>query len=152
MALLNWVSEYWPSVIQNLGIIGGLGFTAYSLWKDERARRVANYIAISGQYREIWSLPFHNPELVRVLEADVDLNKTPVTAQEEIFVNQVIVHLDIVRRAIKAGVFVKMDGLRKDVRDFFSLPIPRAVFEKNKPLQDKDFIKFMDCCFAARNA
>ena len=147
--MLHWVTEHWPSVIQNLGIIGGLGFTAYSLWKDERARRVANYIAISGQYREIWALPFQHPELARVLETDVDLNKTPVTVQEEIFVNQVIVHLDIVRRAIKAGVFVKMEGLRKDVHDFFLLPIPRAVYEKNKPLQDEAFAKFVDSCLSA---
>ena len=84
-----------------------------------------------------------------MLETDVDLNKTPVTVQEEIFVHQVIVHLDIVRRAIKAGVFVKMEGLRKDVHDFFLLPIPRAVYEKNKPLQDEAFAKFVDSCLSA---
>lgn len=150
MTELQWVSNNWPALLQNLGIIGGLGFTAYTVWKDEHARRVTNSIAISGQYREIWSLPFQKPELARVLESDVNLKIHPVTVLEEMFVNQVIVHLDIVRRAIKAGVFVKMEGLRKDVREFFSLPIPRAVYEKNKVFQNRDFINFVDSCFTSQ--
>jgi len=31
-------------------------------------------------------------------------------------------------------IVVKLDGLRRDVADFFSLPFPRAVWEKSKVL------------------
>lgn len=55
-----------------------------------------------------------------------------------------ILHLDTVRRAIKARMFVKVEGLQEDVRGLFALPIPKAVWEKMKPFQNKDFIAFIE--------
>jgi hypothetical protein len=45
-----------------------------------------------------------------------------------------------------AAIFVKIQGLQKDIRDFFMLPIPKAVWEKIKPFQDGDFIVFVESC------
>lgn len=146
MTVLQWVSNNWPTIVQNFGIIGGLGFTAYSAWKDERARRISNSIAITGQYREIWAELIRKPELARILSSVVDLTSDPVTIDEELFVNLLILHLETVRRAMKMGMFIKLDGLKRDVHEFFSLPIPRAVFEKNRQFQDRSFTKFVDEC------
>ena len=80
----------------------------------------------------------------RVLQKDVDLKSKPVTDQEWLFVKMLILHLDTVRRAMNAGLFVEIKGLESDVREFFSLPVPQAVWHTVKPLQNKDFAAFID--------
>ena len=146
MAFTQWASDNWANVLQNVGIIGGLAFTAYSTWKGERARRISNLIAITAQYREIWQELYTTPRLARVLKADVDLNKEPVTGEEEMFVNFLILHLDTVYHAMKAKMFVRVEGLQKDIQDFLSLPIPRATWDKNKIFQNRDFVRFIETC------
>lgn len=36
--------------------------------------------------------------------------------------------------------------MRRDVAWFFSLPIPKAVWEKLKPLQDEEFVAYVEEC------
>jgi hypothetical protein len=49
-----------------------------------------------------------------------------------------------VYHAIRDGTLIKPEGLRKDIQSFFALPIPRAVWERVKPLQDREFVKFVE--------
>lgn len=144
MALVFWFQEHWFDLFQTVGIIGSLLFTGYTTQKDERARRIGNSIAINEQYREIWKELYVRPELSRVLSDHVELDKQPVSAEEELFVHMLILHLGTVYRAIKEGMFVKLEGLQKDVGEFFALPIPKAVWKKAKPLQDRDFVEFIE--------
>lgn len=37
---------------------------------------------------------------------------------------------------------INPEGLRQDIGEFFSLPIPRAIWEKIKSLQNEDFVRF----------
>jgi len=71
-----------------------------------------------------------------------------VTAQEEVFVIFIILHLSSTFYAMRSGFFQKPHGLRKDIVRFFSLPIPRTVWEKVKALQDAPFVKFVEKCYA----
>jgi plasmid maintenance system killer protein len=146
MEVSTWVAEHWLDLLQSIGIVGGLYFTAYTTRKDERARRIGNSIAINEQYRQIWKELFDHPELGRILKADVDLKKHPVVVQEELFVNMLILHLSTVYRAMEHDEFVKLEGLRADVTGFFTLPIPKVVWEKLKALQDGDFVAFIHSC------
>ncbi len=41
---------------------------------------------------------------------------------------------------------VSPEGLRRDVSEFFSLPIPAAVWNKFKVLQNDRFVKFVEDC------
>lgn len=41
-------------------------------------------------------------------------------------------------------MFVKLEGMQKDIKAFFSLPIPKAVWEQVKPFQDEDFVEFVE--------
>ena len=141
---LPWIAQHWFDLLQTVGIVGGLLFTAYAVRKDERGRRILNLIYINQQYSSIWRELYERPELSRILKKDVDLNKEPVSNEEQLFVKMLILHLDTVRRATKAGVFVKIQGLQKDVREFFAFPIPRVVWEKIKSSQDADFAKFVE--------
>jgi len=140
----NWITGHWLDLLQSLGIVGGLLFSAYTTRKDERARRISNSIAINEQYRQIWNEMYNHPELSRVLAKDANVRQTPVSRQEELFVTTLILHLSTVYRAMKHGEFVNLEGLQKDVAEFFSLPIPRAVWNKIKKFQDENFMRFIE--------
>jgi hypothetical protein len=144
MEASQWIGGHWFDLLQSAGIIGGLLFAAHTLRKDERARAISNTIAINEQYSRIWHEFYERPALARILKKDADVNRQPVSGEEALFVKTLILHLDTVRRAMTAGIFTEIQGLRKDTRDFFTLPIPKAVWEKITPFQDKDFVAFVE--------
>jgi hypothetical protein len=84
--------------------------------------------------------------LARVLEKRVDLEVQPASLQEWLFVKLLILHLDTVYHAMKAEMFVSLEGLQKDIKEFFSAPIPWTIWEKLKPFQDEDFVEFVERC------
>jgi hypothetical protein len=48
------------------------------------------------------------------------------------------------------GMFVPLEGLKEDIKGFFSLPIPKNIWGKNRSLQDKDFAQFVESCLHKR--
>lgn len=143
---LEWIGEHWFDLLQSVGIIGSLLYTGLSLRIDARVRRVNNRFAITEQHRGIWTQFYRRPELARVVKTKIDLTSAPVTEDEELFVTLVILHLNSVYYAMKDGVFLKPEGIQKDVASLFSLPIPRDVWERSKPLQDREFVRFVEEC------
>ena len=144
MAFWEWLGQHWFTLLQSGGIIGGLLFTAVSLRIDATVRRVGNLIAITHEHRDIWKQIYERPELWRVLDPDVDLKKAPVTYEEHLFVNLLILHLASVYEAMKHGMFVHLPALQKDIRSFFSRPIPQSVWLAMRPLQDREFIDLIE--------
>ncbi len=144
MGALEWISQNWFDLFSSVGIIGGLWFTAVSLRSETKTRRVANLLTITANYREIWKEFFQWPELVRVIDPLADLIKQPITPDEEFFVNTVISHTSSVYEALKDELVTKQEGLRQDVKSFFSLPVPKAVWQRTKLLQNQDFAAFID--------
>lgn len=144
MGAIHWLGEHWFDLFQTVGIVGSLLLAAYTAWKDERARRIGNSIAINGQHRTLWKDIYEHPQLTRVLEKDADVAEIPISIGEELFVTSLVAHLSTVFRAMKHGEFVKLEGLQNDVREFFVLPIPKAVWEKLKPFQDANFSEFVE--------
>ena len=140
----DWITGHWFDLFQTVGIIGSLLLAAYTTWKDAKARRISNSIAISDQHWKIWSSVYEYPSLARVLDKDADVAEPPVSLGEEMFVTTIVAHLSTVFRAMTHGEFVKLEGLQNDVREFFALPIPKAVWKKLKPLQDANFAKFIE--------
>lgn len=140
----KWLAENWFNLLNSVGIIGGLWFTAVSLHSEAKTRRVANLLTITANYREVWQEFFRSPELARVIEPSADLSKQPVTPAEEFFVNLIISHISSVHEALKDELLTKQEGLRQDVRSFFSLPVPKAVWSATKLLQNRDFAAFIE--------
>lgn len=68
----------------------------------------------------------------------------PVVAKEELFVNMVILHVSTTYYAMNDELLMKFEGARRDIVQFFSLPIPKAVWLRTKPLQNQDFKAFID--------
>ena len=148
MGISRWLTGNWFDLLQSLAIVAGLLFTAHSLRSDAKTTRVNNLLAITDGHRKVWT-EFYRPELKRVLSEQADPSRGEITHEEEVFVNFVILHLNSVFYALKSGLAFKIEGLRRDVGWFFSLPIPRAVWTKTKLLQNHDFVMFVEACLAA---
>jgi hypothetical protein len=140
----EWLTENWFNLFSSAGIIGGLWFTAVSLHSETKTRRIANLLTITANYREVWKEFFRSPELARVIDPAADVAKKPVTPAEEFFMNLVISHTSSTYEALKNELLTKQEGLRRDVRSFFSLPVPKAVWNKTKLLQNQDFAAFIE--------
>ena len=147
MAFPDWFAANWYSLLEAAGIIGSLIFTAVSFRTDTKARRIGNLLKLTEQQREIWRELLHRPELSRVLEPKPDLRAKPITQEEELFVGFLILHLNSAYHAIRDGMFASPEGLKADVREFFSCPIPGAIWDKMKAFQNKKFAAFVESCW-----
>src|SRR5207302_8023789 len=99
---------------------------------------------ITKEHREIWSELFKRPELSRISKKDVDLKQFPIKPEEELFIGLLILHLNSAYHAIQDGLYLEPEGMRDDIRQFFSRPMATAVWKKLKPLQDKRFVDFVE--------
>jgi hypothetical protein len=150
MGVLHWISVNWFDLAQTLGIVASLAFTGATFRTDAKSRRVSNLIELTTQHREIWTELDRRPELSRVLDTTVDLERTPVQPEEERFIRMLILHLNSAYQAMKNRVYTRPDGLRKDIRRFFSRPVAKCVWEKTKSFQDVEFVRFVESCLVGR--
>jgi hypothetical protein len=146
MGIWGWLANNSFSLLSAIGIIGGLWFTALSFRSEAKTRRIANLINITGSHRDVWKVYFNSPDLVRVFDGRANISKHPINQKEEIFVNMVIAHIATVFYAMKNELVIKQEGLRRDVAQFMSLPIPSAIWGKNKVVQNDDFVAFVESC------
>ena len=144
MAPNEWISNNWFALIQTGTLVAALVLIGIALLLEARARRVANLIQLTQQHRVLWERLYSQPELARILDRAANLTRKAVTVEEEVFVVFIILHLSSTYYGIRSGFFRKTQGLRKDIERFFSLPIPRAVWQKVKTLQDPPFVKFVE--------
>ena len=141
-----WIQSNWFTLLQSAGIIAGLVFTGVSVRAEAKSRRVTNLLIITQNHREIWSELYARPELSRVLDEHVDLERQSITQDEKLFVRFLVLHLSGAHRAIQQDMFMSPEGLACDVRTFFALPIPRELWKKLRPTQDVDFVRFVEAC------
>lgn len=99
-------------------------------------------------HHDLWKPMDDRSELRRVRDARAALDTKPLSHDEQRFVTGLILHLSTIHRAMKSKMFVKVEGLEKDIKEFFALPIPKAVWQSVKPFQNKDFVRFMEKCLA----
>jgi len=142
MGIIGWVTTNWIDLLQTAGIVASLLFTAYTIGEDARQRKIENLFALTTAHREIWSNLYEYPHLAKVL----DPNAISSSASEELFVNFLILQLAAAFRARKLGMYFHESGLRLDVQEVFSLPIPKAVWEKARVYQEPDFVDFVESC------
>lgn len=133
-------------LIGALSALAGLLFTAVSIRAETHTRRIGNLINLTDGHRDLWKVFIQEPRLERVLAPGVDLLAVPVTAIEERFVLLLILHLHATYRAMQDKLLPRPEGVRRDVWWLFSLPIPAAVWERYRVLQDDDFARFVDDC------
>ncbi len=142
-AILPWVQEHWFDFVQSLGIVASVALTAASLRRESRGRRMADHLTLVAQHRELWIDVSRRPELGRILQAEVDLVERPISMVEEDYLNLVIVHYTTGWLMAREGGLVNLKVLAGDARAFFSLPIPKTVWEQTAPLLDPAFVAFI---------
>lgn len=145
-----WAFEHVFDILSVVGVVAGLFFTAYTIREDTKARKISNLLAMTASHRDVWQEYLLHSELWRITDPKADISKAPIRPDEEVFVNRVILHLSSIHEALKEELIVKQEGLRRDAQGFFALPIPLAVWEKSKIVQNKDFVAFVEECRRGR--
>jgi hypothetical protein len=147
----SWLQDNWPNAIAAAGIIGGLLFTSASFRADAKNRLIKNLLALDERHRALWSEVKQRPELKRILSKNVDLLASPLTAEEDVSMWQIIQQFETgwrVEKILKRG---ELNLLARDVAEFFSLPIPRAVWERDKRCRSPRFVRFVEQALRKRN-
>lgn len=142
--IMRWLAEHGKDTLETGGLIFGLFYTAASFNASTKERRLSNLMEVAKSHRELWFQLMEKPELARILRADANIKKKRVSVVEERFVHLLITHLAVTFAALKAGVLPGLDGLQKDVREFFALPIPHQVWQWSRQFQQADFVKFVE--------
>lgn len=150
MEIYHWIGNHGFELLEAVGIIGSLTFTGAAFRRDHRSRRIENLLNLTQNHREIWKELLRDQGLKRILDAGVDPITEPITREEDIFVTLVVQHLNFVFYAIRDELTIDPTGLRRDVRQFFSLPIPKRVWDGLKGLQNRDFVVFVEECLRRR--
>jgi hypothetical protein len=143
-ALASWVDGNWFNVIQTVGIIGSLWLATGAANRDARAKEIENLLSLSEHHRDLWKEVPQRKDLKRVFQADANVVSTPVTVAETEFLNLVIVHFQTGWWIARAGGMTTLSEMKVDVRGFFSLPLPRAVWEKTKTNRNPEFVRFVE--------
>ena len=140
--MAQWLTENWFDLFSSVGIVSGLWFTAISLHSETKTRRIANFLAVTANYREIWREFLNQPKLARVLDAAADVKNQPVTPEEEMFVNMVILHISTTFYAMNDELLLKLEGARQDMAQFFSLPGAEGGLAEDQTAAKSGFCSF----------
>ena len=138
----SWVDSHF-NLIQTAGIIGGLCLTAAAARREAKAREIENLLTLSNHHRELWGGITTKPELQRIFETDLDVAKNPPDVAEEVFINEAFAQYMTSWRIANIGGIITLKELATDVKWFFSLPLPHAVWEKTKVFKNEKFVGFV---------
>lgn len=131
-------------LIQTLSILVGFYFTFRSFRDDTRSRRLEHLLDLNQQYIQGKQLIMEHPELSRVFEDKPKGGGASATPLEMNYIKQTIMHIYTVYMAIELKQLKPSVGIEKDIRGFFSKPLPNKVWKDIKGLQDSDFVGYVD--------
>lgn len=140
----NWLVSHTFELLQIVLVSGGFLATLYTLREDKNERKIQNLFSLNAAHREIWSALYDRPQLARVLESSINLANEPITSEERLFVNFLILHLRASFKARQSGMEFDDDDMAADIRQFFAHPIPRQIWEGAKKFQDLAFTRFVE--------
>jgi len=132
------------SICTVIGVISALLFNAYTVKRNTKTLQLTNLFQITQFHRSIWSITLDHPELNRVLDESLVYETLEISKDERLFANFLILHLNLSYQAIKTKSIINADGIEQDIKEFFSLPIPRKVWEETKAFQNSDFIDYVE--------
>src|SRR5437016_878648 len=128
MGVLQWAEHNWFELLQTAAIVGSF----ITIRRDKRKEQVQNLIRFTEQHRELWQRHDSESDLRRIRKESVNLVDFPVTEREENFVRDIINHFRSTVFASDRRLYIQPAALPEDIQSFFALPIPNAVWEKNK--------------------
>jgi hypothetical protein len=141
---LAWVKSDWLSIVQTVGVVGGLFYTGITCRQVAKAKQTENLLAFTERHRSLWSETYQRPELSRIFCSEVDALAKPASIAEEEFLNVVFIHYEMGWRLAKSADRSDLKPLAIDARHFFALPLPRAVWEKTRQFRNPKFVRFVE--------
>jgi hypothetical protein len=144
MEFMGWIAMHWIDLLQTASIVVGLYATTHTIRADTKERKIQNLFTLTSAHRDLWTQFLDRPEVHRVYSVDLDLEKAPPTMAERRFVGLMILHVRTAFKARRAGMEFGDDMVAADLRQFFSRPIPRVVWNSLRELQDPEFVAFLD--------
>ena len=141
---LSWLNENWSTFIGAVGIIGSLLFTAAYFRQDGKNRLVTNLLSIEERHRTFWNEAQQRKSIKRLFSRETVVGERSLTSEEDIFMRRVILHFETGWRLEKVLNRGEMSLLSKDAGEFFSLPLPRAAWEKYKKFNNRQFVRFVE--------
>ena len=75
----------------------------------------------------------------------------PLTIEEDLFMRRVILHFETGWRIEKIRNRGELSLLSRDIGEFFSLPLPRAAWEKTKEFRNPKFVRFVERALKKEN-
>jgi len=130
--------------IQTIAILFTIIFTWYQLRDLVNLRRFETFWRVGESHRSIWTLYVEQPELVRVLDPEADVETEPVTTRERQFIVSVLIHTEMVHKANDAGYYELAESGNNDIADFLALPLPACVWEDVRQYQPPAFVSFIE--------
>ena len=146
-AYSSWLEQNWVNLAQTLGIVFSTLLAATAFGRETRARKLGYFLTLAQQHRELWGEAHRRPELARIFQTDADLVAIPLSVAEQEFLNLVIVHCQTGWLFSDHAAFLSRKSIFKDAGVFFSLPLPRAVWNQTKNARDPDFVQFIEAAF-----
>lgn len=144
MEISHWFWEVWHGLLGDVGVIASVTIATIALFSDNKTSRVSNLLTLTQNHHELLKPLFRNADLSRVQDTEVDLEAKPLTEAETAYINVRIQHLFSAYRAMQDDLTIRPEGFEADIRDFFSLPLPKAVWDKIRPFQNRDFVAFVE--------
>ena len=138
----HWIDSNF-NVIQTIGILGSLWLAVIAAHREARAKESENLLTIAEHHRELWGEAWSRKDLKRVFLGDANLSR-PISIAEAEFLRLVISHFQTVWLVARSGGLLTLHELALDAGDFFSLPIPRQVWEETKRFRNPKFVRFVE--------
>ena len=147
--IFDFLQQQWFDLLQSLFIILGFLLTISILRLEARSRKINHLLSLQQSRREVWNPILAHPELDRIFLKDIDLEFNPITPKEKIVIKQAISYLHTLFKAAQHKEIPSPQGLEKDIKQFFSLPIPKAIWEEVRMFQEDDFLVFIEMILRA---
>jgi hypothetical protein len=144
MELLFRAGEALANMLAPVGIIAGLFFSGISLRDSNRTRKLENQIRLADGYRDIWTALLKDEKLNRIRQSSVDLAKAPITPSEDRLVRFIFQNIFLAFEARRSGQLGEIGDLEKDVENFLTYTIPRAVWKEIARFQPEAFRRFVE--------
>jgi hypothetical protein len=140
MGILPWLQQSWFELIES----AANGAELFNHRRERLYQTVTNHIVFTQRHGELWRRYAADSQLHRIKNETVDLAVTPIALKEHQFVSEVINHLSDCFNAYDNGVFKMPEAIDVDIKTFFALPIPKAVWNNMKIYHDRKFVTFVD--------
>lgn len=138
-------------MLQSVGIIGGLLFTAKTIRDDTKCRcdaikerKVSNILAFAARHQSLWSDLNQREELKRILQEQDDFLIGGVTPAEVGYLRQQAVQFEA---GWEIAALTQPEGLELlalDTANFFSRPLAHLVWEKVKIFRNPRFVELVE--------